>query len=147
VGNRVSLSYANSSSIDEAVKIAKAADVAIVFVATDSSEGSDRASLSLGTTQDNLVAAVAKQQKNTIVVVHTPGAVLMPWADAVSSILCAWLPGQEDGEFSRQTIHLYFKKFRVLCDKFKLNHFWVVLNFLHFGWLSQRNLVLCYKCS
>jgi hypothetical protein len=36
-------------------------------------------------------------QPNTVVVVHTPGAVLMPWINSVAAAICAWLPGQEDG--------------------------------------------------
>jgi beta-glucosidase len=93
----VQVTYANSNSIDAAVSAAKAADVAIVFVATTSSEGSDRGSLSLPGNSDDLVKAVAGAQANTVVVIHTPGSVLMPWAQAVPAIVCAFLPGQEDG--------------------------------------------------
>jgi len=75
----------------------KNAQYAIVFVATTSSEGSDRASLALDSPSDDLVNAVIAAQPNTIVVVHNPGAVTMPWASKVPAILVAWLPGQEDG--------------------------------------------------
>lgn len=44
-----------------------------------------------------MIASVAGMQPRTAVVVHTPGALLMPWADAVQAVLLAWLPGQEDG--------------------------------------------------
>jgi len=91
------VTYANSSQLETAVVHAKSADVAIVFVGTISSEGWDRESLSLGEEQDNLVATIAQAQPNTIVVVHTPGAVLMPWIDNVKATLCAFMPGQEDG--------------------------------------------------
>lgn len=47
--------------------------------------------------QDEMIASVAGMQPRTAVVVHTPGALLMPWADAVQAVLLAWLPGQEDG--------------------------------------------------
>jgi beta-glucosidase len=96
-GSGVDVSYANSGSISNAVNIAKNANVAIVFVACDSSEGSDRPNLSLPGNQDALVEAVAQAQPNTIVVIHSPGAVLMPWANKISSIVAAFLPGQEDG--------------------------------------------------
>jgi len=91
------VTYAPSNPVSQAVALARAADIAIVFVATDSSEGSDRKNLSLGSGQDELVQAVAAAQPNTIVVAHCPGSVLMPWESKVSSILAAFLPGQEDG--------------------------------------------------
>jgi len=71
--------------------------MAIVFVATKSSEGSDRKDLSLPDDQDALISAVAAAQKNTAVVVHTPGSLSMPWASSVKAILNGWMPGQEDG--------------------------------------------------
>ena len=81
----------------EAVAAAHAADVAIVFAAEPSSEGMDRATLALSGDQDALIAAVAAANPRTIVVLHTPGPVLMPWADAVASIVEAWYPGQQSG--------------------------------------------------
>jgi len=51
----------------------------------------------LGDNQDELVSAVAAVQPNTTVVVHSPGAVVMPWESTVPAILCAFMPGQEDG--------------------------------------------------
>jgi len=68
-----------------------------VVVSTSSSEGSDRETLSLGDKQNNLVATVAAANSRTIVDVVAPGAVLMPWADQVSSIVVSWMPGQEAG--------------------------------------------------
>jgi beta-glucosidase len=97
VGSGVNVTYASTNDVNHAVQLAKAADVAIVFVATESSEGGDRASLSLGDAQDNLVAAVANAQSRTVVVAHNPGAVLMPWANSVAAIVAAFYPGQEDG--------------------------------------------------
>jgi beta-glucosidase len=43
------------------------------------------------------VAAVAEVQKRTVVFVHCPSAVLMPWADSVGAIAVGFLPGQELG--------------------------------------------------
>lgn len=96
-GSHIKVTYAPSNPIDNAVKVAAAADIAIVFVATISGEGEDRATLALPDNQDALVAAVAAAQPNTVVVVHTPGAVLMPWEASVPGILVAFMPGQEDG--------------------------------------------------
>ncbi len=44
---------------------------------------------------DDLVAAVAKANPKTIVVVATVGMVLMPWAGDVAAILTNFMPGQE----------------------------------------------------
>jgi len=96
-GSEVQVTYANSQSIPAAVAAAKQSKMAVVFAGTTSSEGSDRPSLSLAKQDNDLITAVAAAQPNTVVVVHTPGAVLMPWASQVSSIVIAFLPGQEDG--------------------------------------------------
>ena len=77
--------------------LAKAADTAIVFVATPSAEGSDRGTLALKDNGDALVAAVVKANPRTVVVVSGPGAVLMPWADDVAAVLLNFMPGQEGG--------------------------------------------------
>ncbi len=53
----------------------------------------DRTNLSLGNGQDELINAVSKVSKNVIVVLHNPGAVLMPWIDNVSAVLAAFYPG------------------------------------------------------
>lgn len=98
------VTYAPTANASLAAQLAAEADVAIVFVATTSSEGSDRPSLSLGDAQDTLVTAVSAVQNRTVVVVHTPGAVLMPWIDSVASVLVAFLPGQADGAAIANTI-------------------------------------------
>ena len=93
------------------------ADLALVFVGTTAGEGHDRPNLTLcadcgqvgscpaarapdrpgGCWQDEMVAKVAVAARRTAVVVSTPGAVLLPWRDAVGAVLVAWLPGQEFG--------------------------------------------------
>ncbi len=85
------------ASVDEAVSAAKNADAALVFVAVPSTEGEDRASLALPAGVDDLIAAVAKANARTVVVLHVPGAVMMPWIDQVGAVLVAWYPGQENG--------------------------------------------------
>jgi len=89
--------YAPSNPVSQALMVAAEADVAIVFATSWSSEGIDRTTLSLGPTQDALISGVASVQPNTAVVIHTPGAVLMPWLAEVSAVLCAFFPGQMDG--------------------------------------------------
>jgi len=92
------ISYASTMPIANAVALAQAADIAIVCVGLTSAEGTDRPDLYLGSNQDQLVEAIAKVQPNTIVVVHSPGAVLMPWLDSVAAVVCGFMPGQEDGD-------------------------------------------------
>jgi beta-glucosidase-like glycosyl hydrolase len=63
---------------DETIKIAKSADVAIVFVGTDentATEEADRLTLLLPGNQVNLIKAVSEANPNTIVVMQTLGCV------------------------------------------------------------------------
>lgn len=55
--------------------------MAIVFVSTTASEGLDRSNLSLDDNYDELLAAVSSVNKNVVVVVTCPGAILTPWRD------------------------------------------------------------------
>jgi beta-glucosidase len=80
-----------------AVRAARHAKVAIVFVNDVSSEGMDRPSLQLPGDQDRLISAVAAANPHTIVVLHTAGPVLMPWLSKVAGVLEAWYPGQQSG--------------------------------------------------
>src|ERR1017187_7139626 len=84
---------AAGGEVSAAANLAKASQVAIVFVNQPMSEGGDAATLSLPNKQDDLVAAVAAANPHTIVVAETGGPVSMPWSDKVSGILEAWFPG------------------------------------------------------
>jgi beta-glucosidase len=95
-GTNVEVKFDEGTNIDEAVSLAKNADVAIVMVGDHETEGRDH-SISLAGKQDELVAAIAAANPHTIVVLKTGTAVLMPWADKVPAILEAWYPGEEDG--------------------------------------------------
>ncbi|MFF4171886.1 glycoside hydrolase family 3 protein [Streptomyces sp. NPDC001744] len=86
--------------IAEAVGAARAADTAVVVVATTErveSEGFDRKDLALPGRQDDLVRAVAAANPNTVVVVNAGSPVEMPWREDVAAILLSWFPGQEGG--------------------------------------------------
>ena len=88
------------SSVEDAAAIAAGADVAVVCVGTHGdweTEGEDRVGLDLPGRQDELVAAVARANPRTVVVLQTGGPVRMPWLDAVPAVLQAWFPGQEAG--------------------------------------------------
>ncbi|MFF0554755.1 beta-glucosidase [Streptomyces sp. NPDC004266] len=86
--------------IAEAVEAARAADTAVVVVATTErveSEGFDRKDLALPGRQDDLVRAVAAANPNTVVVVNAGSPVELPWREDVAAILLGWFPGQEGG--------------------------------------------------
>ncbi|AWZ03365.1 MULTISPECIES: glycoside hydrolase family 3 C-terminal domain-containing protein [unclassified Streptomyces] len=86
--------------IDEAVEAARAADTAVVVVATTErveSEGFDRVDLTLPGRQDDLVRAVAAVNPNTVVVVNAGSPVELPWREEVAAVLLTWFPGQEGG--------------------------------------------------
>ncbi|KDN76604.1 beta-glucosidase [Streptomyces olindensis] len=86
--------------IAEAAAAARAADTAVVVVATTErveSEGFDRTDLRLPGRQDDLVRAVAAANPNTVVVVNSGSPVELPWRDDVAAVLLTWFPGQEGG--------------------------------------------------
>ncbi|KAI1157740.1 glycosyl hydrolase family 3 N terminal domain-containing protein [Nemania serpens] len=87
---------------------ASKASTAIVFVNANSGEGyetldgnfGDRKNLTLWNGGDELIAAVASVNRNTIVVIHSVGPVLIDHVKThrnVKAILWAGLPGQESG--------------------------------------------------
>ena len=91
-----------SDLLQEAVEIAKKADVAVVCVGLDDeweSEGYDRQTMDLPRdgNQDRLVEAIVKANPRTIVVNQSGTPVTMPWADSVPAIIQGWYQGQEAG--------------------------------------------------
>ncbi|MFF8779254.1 glycoside hydrolase family 3 C-terminal domain-containing protein [Streptomyces sp. NPDC015140] len=89
-----------AASLADAARAAAAADAAIVVVGTTEHgecEGYDRTALTLGSTQDALVRAVAAGNPRTVAVVNGGGPVELPWRDDVGAVLLAWFPGQEGG--------------------------------------------------
>ena len=85
-------------AIERAARLAAESDVAVVVVGASSGEGADRTSLALPGDQDALVGAVARANPRTVVVLNTPGPVLMPWLPEVAAVLQAWYPGQQFGD-------------------------------------------------
>lgn len=87
-------------AIAEAVRLARNADTALVFIGRNGewdTEGSDLPSIDLPGRQNELVAAIANANPNTIVVLQTGGPVEMEWIGSVRALLQAWYPGQEAG--------------------------------------------------
>lgn len=87
--------------IDQAVLIAGAADVAVLYIALPNhteAEGYDRQSLDLSRQQVALIQAVAKVQPNTVVVLNNGAPVAMSeWIDDAAAVLEGWMMGQAGG--------------------------------------------------
>lgn len=95
-----SVTYARGLA-DNAVEIAREADVAVVFTGLgekDESEGFDRDTIELPAAQVELVKAVAAASRRTVVVLSHGGVVsLEGWHDDVDAVLDGWLLGQAGG--------------------------------------------------
>lgn len=87
--------------IDQAVGLARSADVAVLYIALPSfkeSEGYDRNDLDLTGQQVALIKAVSKVQPNTVVVLNNGAPVAMgEWIDGVAAVLEGWMMGQAGG--------------------------------------------------
>ncbi|MBS0331873.1 MAG: glycoside hydrolase family 3 C-terminal domain-containing protein, partial [Proteobacteria bacterium] len=92
------------AGIRAAAVAARQADVAIVVVRDFESEGMDRASLTLPNDQDRLIAAVAKANPKTVVVLSTGSAVTMPWLARTPAVLEAWYGGTRAGPAVAQVL-------------------------------------------
>lgn len=88
--------------IDEAAKVSAEADVVIFVGGLNKSphqdcEDTDREGLGLPYGQDELIAALAKANKNLVVVNISGNAVAMPWIKSVPAVVQAWYLGSECG--------------------------------------------------
>ena len=91
--------------IENAVQIAKKADVAIIFVKANSGEGvldleksrGDREDLNVWHKGNELIEKVAEVNENIIVVINAPSVVNLPWLDKVKGILFSGFAGAEAG--------------------------------------------------
>ncbi|KAE9407346.1 glycoside hydrolase family 3 protein [Gymnopus androsaceus JB14] len=107
--SRTSISWLfDDFNLDRAGNMAIQQSVSIVFIASDSGEDyitvdnnqGDRNNLTAWKGGDDLVLAVAAQNNNTIVVVHSVGPLILePWIEHpnVTAVLWASLPGTEAG--------------------------------------------------
>jgi beta-glucosidase len=100
-----------ATSLDEAVRAAKSADVVVVALGLtgdleneqfeidiDGFHWGDRTSLDLPHAQEKLLEAVAATGKPTVVVLLNGGPVTTAWASAhAGAIVEAWYPGEEGG--------------------------------------------------
>ena len=87
--------------IEEAVKLAQDADVALLYIALPhfkESEGYDRADLDLTEQQVGLIKAVGRVQLKTVVLLNSGAPVVMrAWVDHTAAVLEAWMMGQAGG--------------------------------------------------
>ena len=87
--------------IDAAVKNARSAEVALLYLAlpdSKESEGYDRADLDLTPQQVALIKAVTAVQPKTIVILNNGAPVAMSeWIDGTAAVLEAWMMGQAGG--------------------------------------------------
>jgi beta-glucosidase len=93
-------SVRDDALIDEAVRAARAADVAVVLAGlppADEGEGYDRTHLNLPEQHDALIAAVTAANPRTVVALSNGAPVLMPWRDAPAAIVESYLGGQASG--------------------------------------------------
>lgn len=87
--------------IDEAVAVAKDADVALLYIALPpfkESEGYDRRDMDLTDQQMELIKAVSKVQPSSVVILNNGSPVVMQdWIDDIPAVMEAWLMGQAGG--------------------------------------------------
>ena len=96
--SKASLVWHDGKDAAAAAKVAANADVVLVFANQWTSEANDVPNLSLPNKQDALVAAVARANPRTVVVLQTGTPVTMPWIDSVAGVVQAWYPGTNGGE-------------------------------------------------
>jgi beta-glucosidase len=103
---------------DEAVAVAKKADVAVVFVGLSPElegeempvhvagfDGGDRTTIELPAVQQQLLEALAGTGKPVVVVLMNGSALAVKWAkEHASAILEAWYPGEEGGTAIANTL-------------------------------------------
>ena len=94
----ITVRFANGRYPSEAVALARAADLVLIFATQWTTEGADVPDLGLPLGQDQLIASLAAANPATAVVLETGGPVAMPWLDAVGAVLAAWYPGMRGGE-------------------------------------------------
>ncbi len=95
---KAEVTYHDGRDVKAAARLAAQADVVLVFADQWLGETVDAPNLSLPHQQDDLIAAVARANPNTAVVLITGGPVTMPWLDQVGAVLAAWYPGTSGGE-------------------------------------------------
>ncbi|KAL5621093.1 hypothetical protein FOBRF1_004339 [Fusarium oxysporum] len=100
LGGRVQILLDNKELVDGRFRtIYPVPEACLLFLKAYASEGQDRRSAELAWNATLVVEKTVALCPNTIVVVHGPGVVTMPWAtnENVTAILSAHYPGEETG--------------------------------------------------
>ena len=90
----------DAALLREAVEAAKKADIPVIFAGLPEAfetEGADREHMRLPDNQNELIAAVAAANPNTVVVLHGGSPVELPWLSQVNALLCVYLGGEQVG--------------------------------------------------
>lgn len=99
-GFRTDVDETDPKLLQEAIQIARDAEVAVIFAGLPDafeSEGFDRKHLNMPNCQNELIQKVCEVQPNTVIVLHSGSPVVMPWLDQVSAVLNMYLSGQASG--------------------------------------------------
>lgn len=94
--------------LSQAVSLAREADAVVIFAGLPDSyetEGADRAHMALPENQNALIEAVARVNRQTVVVLHGGSPMELPWADEVAGILCMYLGGEQVGPSARRILY------------------------------------------
>jgi beta-glucosidase len=92
------IQYADGEDLAAAARLASQSDLAVVFALQDTNEGEDLRTLRLSDHQERLIDAVARANRQVVVVLENGTAVVMPWEKNVAGIVAAWFPGSAGGE-------------------------------------------------
>ncbi len=90
----------DAALLAEAMKAAKEAENVVIFAGLPDafeSEGADREHMRLPDNQNELIAAVAAANPNTVVVLHGGSPMELLWLGQVGALLCMYLGGEQVG--------------------------------------------------
>lgn len=92
---------ASEAQLEEAARVAAAADIAVVFAGLPDaaeSEGADRVGMALPQGHDRLVERVCAANPNTVVVLQGGAPMELPWCGRPRAILLGYLAGCQGGK-------------------------------------------------
>jgi beta-glucosidase len=88
----------DAGAVDEAVRLARAVDLAIVAAGIEEGEARDRSDIRLPGRQAEMIARIAATGTPTVVIIYGGSAVAMSeWIEAADAVVMAWYPGEEGG--------------------------------------------------
>lgn len=99
-GFRDDVDQTDDDLLQEAIEVAKQAEVAVIFAGLPDafeSEGFDRMHMRMPACQNELIQKISEVQPNVVVVLHNGSPVEMPWEKNVKGIIEAYLGGQAIG--------------------------------------------------